>query len=452
MFLLIRAGAISKIIWTYLSGSTAGVGEFEIDLGSELNRYRLPTVAVDPIGAMKLSLDLLKVAPLRVSAPLLSATFRAPLCTAYPQDLSLWIEGQTGSMKSTLAALFLNHFGEFTRTTLPGNWESTANQLEHRAFLLKDSLFVIDEYVPTGLNRREIETKASRILRGQGNLSGRNRLRSDLTQRPAFYPRGIIVSTGEEHPPGQSLLARTIVLELSRDDVDVQLLTDLQRQAARLSHAMAGYVEWLAPQMDELPAKLKEAFLGTRTLATTGAEHLRIPEATAHLWLGIDMALQYAQEIGAVEAKESDRIIDECFGAFIQIGKDQAALVEEEQPTRRFLTVLQTIITQGRATVVDKSESVPESKPGIDFIGWRDADNFYLLPDATFQAVARFCRDTGDHLPRSERLRRDLKKDGLSKTHKDRLTATAWVGTKSQRVLQLDIAAVSKALGVEDWL
>ena len=80
MFLLIRAGAISKIIWTYLSGSTAGVGEFEIDLGSELNRYRLPTVAVDPIGAMKLSLDLLKVAPLRVSAPLLSARWGRRVC------------------------------------------------------------------------------------------------------------------------------------------------------------------------------------------------------------------------------------------------------------------------------------------------------------------------------------------------------------------------------------
>ena len=264
-----------------------------------------------------------------------------------------------------MAGLILNHFGEFDRVTLPGNWESTANHLERRAFLLKDSLFVIDEYVPTGLNRRDIETKASRILRGQGNLSGRNRLKSDLTERPAFYPRGIIVSTGEEHPPGQSLLARTIVIELSRDDIDIDLLTTLQQQADRFAHAMAGYIPWLAPQMDDMPRLLKETFLGTRARATIENEHLRIPEAAAHLWLRVHSALTYAQEIGAVGSKEADHILDDCWGAFIQIAKDQTVLVEEEQPLRRFLGVLHTMVTQGRAIIKIKSERFRTRNPAL---------------------------------------------------------------------------------------
>ena len=281
--------------WIYLSGSTPGNNEFEVDLGIELARYKIPAMADDAQAAMRLSLEVLKIAPLKITAPLWSACFRAPLCAAYPQDLSIWLEGRTGSMKSTLAALFLNHFGNFDRVTLPGNWESTSNQLERRAFLLKDAVFVIDEFVPTGLNRREMETKASRIIRGQGNLSGRNRLKSDLTERPAFYPRGIIIATGEEHPPGQSLLARTIVLELGREDVDVELLTKLQRQAGTFAHAMAGYTQWLAPQMDHLPVLLREAFSAARARATSGEEHLRIPEAAAHLWLGLHAGLTYAR-------------------------------------------------------------------------------------------------------------------------------------------------------------
>jgi hypothetical protein len=438
--------------WIYLSGSTTGNSDFEVDLGTELMRYRMPTIVGDHVSAMKLSLSLLKVAPLRIMAPLFAACFRAPLCGAYPQDLSIWLEGRTGSLKSSLAALLLNHFGEFNRVTLPGNWESTANQLERRAFLLKDSLFVIDEYVPTGLNRREIETKASRILRGQGNLSGRNRLKSDLSERPAFYPRGIIISTGEEHPPGQSLLARTIVIELSRDDIDIDLLTGLQQQAGRFAHAMAGYIDWLTPQMDNLPALLKETFLGTRAKATTGNEHLRIPEAAAHLWLGVHSALTYAQEIGAVGSKEADKILDDCWVAFIQIGKDQTVLVEEEQPVRRFLSVLYTMVTQGRAIIRDKAEAIPDPKPGVDFIGWSDPDYLYLLPEATFQAVARFCHDTGDHLPRSERLKRDLKKDRISECDDDRLTKRVRIGNHLPRVLQLNIGVIEKAFGIEGWL
>jgi hypothetical protein len=437
--------------WRYLSGSTTGNSDCEVDLGTELARYRMPAVAGDPVGAMKLSLSLLKVAPLRITAPLFAACFRAPLCGAYPQDLSIWLEGRTGSMKSTLAALFQCHFGDFDRVTLPGNWESTANHLERRAFVLKDSLFVIDEYVPTGLNRREIETKASRILRGQGNLSGRRRLKSDLTERPAFYPRGIIISTGEEHPPGQSLLARTIVIELSRDDIDIDLLTALQQQADRFAHAMFGYISWLAPQMDDMPGLLKETFLGTRAKATTGNEHRRIPEAAAHLWLGVHSALTYAQEIGAIGSSEADKILDDCWDAFIQIGKDQAVLVEEEQPVRRFLGVLHTMVTQGRAIIKDKSEVIPDPKPGIDFVGWRDADYLYLLPEATFQAVARFCHDTRDHLPRSDRLKRDLKKDGISECDENRLTRRVRIGEHLPRVLQLNIGTIEKAVGIEGW-
>ena len=189
--------------WIYLSGNTAGADQFEVDLGPELSRYKLPSVTGNPVDAIKTSLGLLNLAPLRITAPLLAACYRAPLVSAFPQDLSLWIEGKTGSMKSTLAALFLSHFGEFDRVNLPGAWSSTANQLERRAFLLKDNLFVIDDYAPAALDHREMESKAARLLRSQGNLSGRGRLKSDLTERPAFPPRGIILSTGEQHHQGK---------------------------------------------------------------------------------------------------------------------------------------------------------------------------------------------------------------------------------------------------------
>ena len=56
--------------WVYLAGSTTGETDYEIDLGPDLSRYRLPAVADDPIGAMRLSLELLDLAPLRITAPL----------------------------------------------------------------------------------------------------------------------------------------------------------------------------------------------------------------------------------------------------------------------------------------------------------------------------------------------------------------------------------------------
>ena len=189
--------------WIFLTASGAvGRDGYEVDLGTELSKYSLPRTPQNPREAMRASLRLLDIAPLTVTVPLWAAMFRAPLASACQVDSSLWTEGPTGSLKSTLAALFLSHFGSFSETSLSGSWSSTANQLEHRAFVLKDVPFVIDDYAPSGLDSRELEAKATRLLRSQGNLSARNRLRADLTERPGFPPRGIIIGTGEQHPPG----------------------------------------------------------------------------------------------------------------------------------------------------------------------------------------------------------------------------------------------------------
>ena len=60
-------------------------------------------------------------------------------------------------------------------------------------------------------------------------------------------------------------------------------------------------------------------------------------------------------------------------------------LVEEEQPVRRFLDVLHTMATQGRAIIRDKSEAIPDPKPGVDFVGWRDPITFTYYPKRRFR-------------------------------------------------------------------
>jgi hypothetical protein len=113
--------------WVYLSATGAVAREdIEVDLGTgDLSRYRLPTAAEDPVGAMRLSLSFLRMAPLAVTGPILAAVYRAVLASVLPVDVTLWLEGITGSLKSTLAAAGLSHYGPFDRLHLPGSWIST---------------------------------------------------------------------------------------------------------------------------------------------------------------------------------------------------------------------------------------------------------------------------------------------------------------------------------------
>ena len=330
---------------------------------------------------------------------------------------------------------------------MPGAWSSTANQLERRAFLLKDLLFVVDDYAPSGTDLREMEIKAGRLLRSQGNLAGRGRLRADLSERPAFPPRGLILATGEQHPGGQSLLARTLVIELARRDIDLALLGDAQRAAARLPHAMAGYIAWLAPQMSALSPLLRQTFEGARERAIdAGREHLRVPEILAHLWVGLHCALTYAEDIGACSANEAERLRHACWDALLEGGAAQGQSVEEDRPSRRFLRVLFALVTQG-SVLLERRDGQDGGHDG-PLVGWADEEALYLQPEAAFQAVARSCRETGDPFPiRGERLRRDFAKEGLSECDAGRTTKVVRIDGGNRRVIMLRREAVDSVLG-----
>jgi hypothetical protein len=82
--------------------------------------------------------------------------------------------------------------------------------------------------------------------------AGRGRLKSNISLRPAHPPRALILSTGEEKPSGESLIARMFLVEVVPGDIDPKRLSACQRDAASdlYAQATAGYIRWLAPRLE----------------------------------------------------------------------------------------------------------------------------------------------------------------------------------------------------------
>jgi hypothetical protein len=358
--------------WAYLHGGGAigvdgPVMGVEVALPDALAGVALP----DPpssgelLAAIRASLRILDVAPDHITFPLLGAAYRSVFGEA---DFALHLAGPTGTGKSELAALIQRHFGrDLDARHLPGSWSSTANALELLAFSAKDALLVVDDFAPTS-NQGDVERAhrgADRVLRAQGNRSGRLRMHADGTLRIARPPRGLILSTGEDVPRGQSIRARLLACELGPNDLDWSAVTTSQREAAegRSAQALAGFLKWIAPRREVLQEQMRSLLPGLRERAAGSATHRRTPEIVANLVLGWGFFLSFAQSVEAITEQERTQLWSRAWNA---LGRASAAQVQHHrggEPAQRFVELLGSAIASGRAHLAGADGSRPIVSP-----------------------------------------------------------------------------------------
>jgi hypothetical protein len=197
-------------------GAVAGVN---VKLHGSLVRYELglPPTPEALVSAVRASLKILQLGPTPICFLLLSAAFLAVISDP---DFSIHLAGATGVFKSELAALIQQFFGALmTRKNLPCAWSSTPNAIEIIAFHAKDAVVVVDDFAPQGnpVEVSKLHSAADRVFRAVGNHAGRNRLDSTAKLREPKPPRGLIISTGEETPRGQSIRARLMIAEIAKE-------------------------------------------------------------------------------------------------------------------------------------------------------------------------------------------------------------------------------------------
>ena len=443
----------------FLGGAGAiGRPDIQVEIPGSLSRYALPIDPgdVDPAEAIRASLSFLEISSHEVTYALWAAQYLAPLAEELEPAFTLWLLGRTGSYKSVLSALAVSHFGNFTHTELPASWEGTANYLERAASLLKDHPLVIDDYPPgvTTAAARDLETKVERVIRSQGNKSGRGRLQSDTNFRSSYVPRGLIITSGEQLPSSESGGARLFVVQVEEAATDPDTLTFAQDEEQGLYRfAMADYCSWLQKGWDSIIPHVHEEWEGLRHLAMEHGIHRRLPAVVACMTVAFRTAMAWAMERGAITATAAEEKSAEAWELFLRLADQQGSRVNEQRPATRFLDALSTLLLQRRVYLIDRTRLEPtESQANAEFIGWFDSTRLYLLPDAAFKEVYAFCLKGGQPLQfKPAAVWADLARLLLIEAKDDggKPEYTKWVRvghgreeSKSQRVISLSRNAV----------
>ena len=254
---------------------------------------------------------------------------------------------------------------------------------------------------------------ASSVLRATGAAAGD--YGSDATMRRTRPPRGLIISTGEEVPGGQSLRARIVVIGVQPGQVNLDLLTLAQQAAAQGSYAraMAGFIQWLAPRLDQVRDDLIAITRERRTQA--GVAHARTADALAQLFGAWTIWLRFVVANGVVTRSEADEIEREVWSTLTALGAEQQALQRDYDPVDRFYSLLGAVLSSGKGHIALASS--PDRRPdnaddakalgwrrhddGVwhsqgPCIGWWAEDGIYLEPDASYAAAQQLGSSSGE--------------------------------------------------------
>lgn len=456
--------------WYYLhAGGAIGSGgipreDIVVDLSGSLSAFEFPSPPPEEemSDLMEKYASLLKIAPPRVIYPLIGAAWRALFREV---DFSIHLAGASGEGKTELAALAQQHYGSaFSPRNLPGSWSSTANAIEAQAYLAKDALFVLDDFAPSGTQNQinYYHQKADRVLRALGNNAGRQRMNADLTLRRERPPRCLILSTGEDVPKMQSVRARSLIVEVMKDDVSWDSLKATKKLAQKgiFAKVLAYCIHYIAPEYDEMRKACREIMEEKRGFFGTETGHKRTAGICADLTFGLEIALHFMHQFGAIDEDEHDELVDQATDVFLNLAASQEEHQEATEPTQLYLEYLAAAVIGGKAHVAARHKEHPENpqawgwvrenaarrghfdswKPQGQLIGWLDGEDLYLDPKNAFAIVQKMGREMGESLNVTEAtLRRRLfEKDLLISTEKEnRLTVRRTLQAKRPRVLHL---------------
>jgi hypothetical protein len=392
-------------------------GEIQVDLkmgrpDTNMVRYRLPQPE-EITQAMQTSLNFWHIADSQITIPLWAAMYLAPLTEFITVDFGLWLHGQTGSMKSSIAAACLSHFGQWQgegKGFLPANFESTANSILMNAFQAKNVPLVVDDFAPGATIReiRERDATASRLLRSVGNKAARGRMRDGRRFQADFPPRCLAIITAEDLPQTASIMARGIGIRVfmppkgtpERKSIEQRLSQVQAVDSYQYPHAMAGYILWIQRHWDTLATDLPKMATGYRDeIKTTG--HSRLPDAFGKLMAAIDTALYFALDCGALTHSQATDKKGQAMTALTEMMSEHGEAVSAVDATHLFREILQEYIDSRLWYLAPYEGPIipPDNAPlGAQCVGYQNDRYIYLLPK-TVKDIIQDHQRTGSPFP-----------------------------------------------------
>ena len=381
------------------------------DLSNDgLQRYCFTDKEFNTQQALQRSLSVKDVASYDITIPLWITGYASVLYSLLKSiginaDYVLYIQGKSGTRKSSLTAMELSHFGNFTRDTFPSSFRDTLNSIEKIAFILKDSLNVVDDFNPEVLGGKKLEV-VEKIFGMYGDRTGRTRMSKDgTTLKIPYTARGLCIITGEVLPEvAQSRIARSLIINIKEDSINLNKLAELQDNTEELAFAMKTFIMWVIENEERITDFAKDRFKKMQRQQEKGV-HGRTKEIANILTLVLKIVTQFFMDYNVLDENqkgELDSIGEEVLNQLIE---QQTQEITQLKPTEMFYNAIDQMFMTEKIKVLDyQTQREIDIWQGTNVGYYNDKEKlFYFFPDIIYSKVVEFYSSTGIKFPINEK-------------------------------------------------
>ncbi len=400
-----------QLIYLYQGGAIGKQGTMT-DIKAELTNDKLEQYCFtqknfETVETLKTALSILDLAEKNITVPLIATTYLSVLVSILQEegiyaDYILYLMGKSGSRKSTVAALMLSHFGNnFQRNNFPSSFRDTLNNLEKKAFILKDTLNVIDDLNPETGAKTKI-TVFEKITAMYADRVGRGRMKTDgKGLRNPYTARGTCIATGEIIPNiPMSRLARTIIIPVKKDSINLEKLTNLQINREKLAYSMMLFISWVITNEQYIKQKAKNIMLELQKKQNNEV-HGRTNESINIMYIGYEFFLEFMKCNNILSEEDQHKLLDEGYNILFSICNNQQEEIEVSNPINMFYDAIDELISTNKIYLLDYKTGVPLTNNNGKLAGYlnKEKDRYYFFESIIYGEVCKLYAINGNNFP-----------------------------------------------------
>lgn len=318
----------------------------------------------------------------------------------YEPHYLLFINGRTGSMKTTLAKILFSQMCSPKFRNKPRRIDADTEVSFERAIVKSgyDTVLLFDDYAPakTPQRKRIMQDKLETIVRMVGDGSTKSRSDGELNDNQGEGVHGAVVITGELIGKGESSNLRCLYCEMQREKVNVEMVSWFQSNSFAYTTLLFHFSSFVAEKWNYIKNYIASNFEKERKKVIADLEKDRLADSAVNLLITADIVALFLKQYCLCNPFFNENLIQKMKEGVIECAHKNKIMTQEENYSCIFLRGIHALMSVNKISLYNGKMQTDHIKV---YDGFEDEEFFYFLPEITYAKTSAFLQQSRQYLP-----------------------------------------------------